>query len=313
MFHIEALRSSVQALRANKFRAFLTALGLVIGNASVILVVTISLTSRDYVLDQIQAIGSNMVYAQFDGGNNPAMAVADADYIKVSDVQAVRDQLGSRIVAATGVMNNFDQMRIEGRDEDVSIIGADQYYPQVRNLALLAGRFVDAGDIESRNHVAMLTERLAKRLFRGQSQAVGQTIKIHGLQFDIIGTFKERTSSLGQSEITGENVMIPITVLKYFAPLERIDPLYVQAHSTADVDTRRALQSGESVGDPERRKEYRQDHDLGADPGQRDCSGNLRNRHHEHHAGDGDGTDPGNRAAHGSGRRAAQCARAVSG
>ena len=75
MFHLEALRSSVQALRAHKFRAFLTALGLVIGNASVILVVTISLTSRDYVLDQIQAIGSNMIYAQFDGGNNPAMAV----------------------------------------------------------------------------------------------------------------------------------------------------------------------------------------------------------------------------------------------
>ena len=103
MFHIEALRSSIQALRANKFRAFLTALGLVIGNASVILVVTISLTSRDYVLDQIQAIGSNMIYAQFDGGNNPSMAVADADYLKVADVQAVRDQMGSRIVAATGV------------------------------------------------------------------------------------------------------------------------------------------------------------------------------------------------------------------
>ena len=82
MSSVEVLRSSVEALRANKFRAFLTALGLVIGNASVILVVTISLTSRDYVLDQIQAIGSNMIYAQFDGGNNPAMAVADADYIK---------------------------------------------------------------------------------------------------------------------------------------------------------------------------------------------------------------------------------------
>jgi len=236
MLHIEAFRSSVQALRANKFRAFLTALGLVIGNASVILVVTISLTSRDYVLDQIQAIGSNMIYAQFDGGNNPAMAVADADYIKVADMQAVRDQLGSRIVAATGVMNNFDRMRIEGHEEDVSIIGADQYYPQVRNLALLAGRFVDAGDVENRNHVAMLTERLAKRLFGGQTQAIGQTVKLHGLQFDIIGTFKERTTSFGQSEITGENVMIPITLLKYFAPLERIDPLYVQAHSTADVE-----------------------------------------------------------------------------
>ena len=327
MFHVEALRSSVQALRANKFRAFLTALGLVIGNASVILVVTISLTSRDYVLDQIQAIGSNMIYAQFDGGNNPAMAVADADYIKTSDVQAVRDQLGSRIVAATGVMNNFDQMRIDGRDQDVSIIGADQYYPQVRNLALLAGRFVDAGDIDSRNHVAMLTEQLAKRLFHGQSQAVGQTIKIHGLQFDIIGTFKERTSSFGQSEITGENVMIPITVLKYFAPLERIDPLYVQAHSTADVDTltqlvrsiiearhrrRRPLQGRESFGDPERRAQYRRDHDGGAHPGQRDRVDHLGHRHHEHHAGDGDGADARNRPAHGGGRSAARRAGAVS-
>ena len=327
MFHIEALRASVQALRANKFRAFLTALGLVIGNASVILVVTISLTSRDYVLDQIQAIGSNMIYAQFDGGNNPAMAVADADYIKIADVQAVRDQLGSRIVAATGVMNNFDRMRIEGREEDVSIIGADQYYPQVRNLALLAGRFVDAGDIESRNHVAMLTERLAKRLFGGQSQAIGQTIKLHGLQFDIIGTFKERTTSFGQSEITGENVMIPITVLKYFAPLERIDPLYVQAHSTGDVDAvtqlrpdgyrrppprRRPLQSGESFGDPECRAQYREGHDGGADHRQRDRFDYLRHRHHEHHAGDGDGANPRNRPAHGGGRGPSRRARAVS-
>src|SRR5215470_4206203 len=107
MVYAETLRSSFEALRANKFRSFLTALGLVIGNASVILVVTISLTSRDYVLDQIQAIGSNIIYASFDGGNNPAMAAADADYIKITDVQAVRQQLGSRVVAVTGVMNTL--------------------------------------------------------------------------------------------------------------------------------------------------------------------------------------------------------------
>src|SRR5579871_5573422 len=128
MSHFEALRSSVAALSANKFRAFLTGLGLVIGNASVILVVTISLTSRDYILDQIQRIGSNLIYAQYETGNNPAMAAADADYIKVGDVDAVRDRLGSRIVAATGVMNSFDRMRIGGREEDVAIVGADEYY-----------------------------------------------------------------------------------------------------------------------------------------------------------------------------------------
>src|SRR6202043_3821987 len=123
MFHSEALRFSFQALQANKFRAFLTALGLVIGNASVILVVTISLTSRDYILDQIQRIGSNLIYAQYENGNNLAGA-ASADYVKVADVDAVREQLGSRIVAATGVMNSFDRIRIQSGEEDVAIIGS---------------------------------------------------------------------------------------------------------------------------------------------------------------------------------------------
>jgi len=236
MFHGEALRLSFQALRANKVRALLTALGLVIGNASVILVVTISLTSRDYILDQIQRIGSNLIYAQYDGGNNTAAAATAADYIKIADVDAVRDQLGSRIVAATGVMNSFDQMRIMGTEQDVAIVGSDQYYPLVRNLDLLAGRFFDATDVAQRHRVALLMERLARRLFGSQSAAVGQTVKLHGLQFTVIGTFKEKTESFGLSELTGENILIPISVLRYFAPIERIDPMYVQAKNASDVE-----------------------------------------------------------------------------
>jgi putative ABC transport system permease protein len=236
MFHGEALRLSFQALRANKVRAFLTALGLVIGNASVILVVTISLTSRDYILDQIQRIGSNLIYAQYDGGNNTAAVASAADYIKIADVDAVRDQLGSRIVAATGVMNSFDQMRILGSEQDIAIIGSDQYYPLVRNLDLLAGRFFDATDVAQRHRVALLMERLARRLFGSQSAAVGQTVKLHGLQFTVIGTFKEKTESFGLSELTGENILIPISVLRYFTPIERIDPMYVQAKNASDVE-----------------------------------------------------------------------------
>src|SRR5713101_4365272 len=236
MFHGEALRLSFQALRANKVRAFLTGLGLVIGNASVILVVTISLTSRDYILDQIQRIGSNLIYAQYDAGNNPAMAAAAADYIKIADVDAVRDQLGSRIVAATGVMNNFDRIRIQGGEQDVAIIGSDQYYPLVRNLDLLAGRFFDVTDVAQRHRVALLMERLARRLFGSQSAAVGETIKLHGLQFTVVGTFKEKTESFGLSELTGENVLIPISVLRYFAPIERIDPMYIQAKTAGEVE-----------------------------------------------------------------------------
>src|SRR5258708_18480012 len=95
----ESIRFSLQALQANKFRTFLTALGLVIGNASVILVVTISITSRDYILDQIRAIGSNMIYAQYETGNNTATKV-DADFIKTPDVGPLRPPLCKWLCAA---------------------------------------------------------------------------------------------------------------------------------------------------------------------------------------------------------------------
>ncbi|HYO83331.1 MAG TPA: ABC transporter permease [Bryobacteraceae bacterium] len=230
----EALRFSYQSLAANKVRTVLTALGLVIGNASVILVVTISLTSRDYILDQIRAIGSNMIYASYEAGSMTATQV-EADFVKLADVEAVRQQLGSRITAATGVMTTYDQLTIGGKQEDVRIIGSDDQYKNVRNLAVIAGRFMDANDVTMRTRVAMLTEKLARRLYGSQEAAVGQRIKLHELQFDVIGTFKERTSTFGLSELTDETILIPITVLRYFAPVERIDPLYVQARNTEDV------------------------------------------------------------------------------
>ncbi len=107
MYFGEALRFSLQALRANKFRTFLTALGLVIGNASVILVVTISITSRDYILDLIRGVGSNLIYAQYSAGTNNATKV-DADFIKMADVEAVRQQFG---LAHRGGHRRDDQLR----------------------------------------------------------------------------------------------------------------------------------------------------------------------------------------------------------
>lgn len=235
MFFGEALSFSIKALRANPVRSFLTGLGMVIGNASVILVVTISLTSRDYILEQIQGIGSNMIFAYYEAGGQ-ASVNAEADFIKMADVQAVRDQLGSRIMAATGIMTNYDRMLIGGKEEDVAVLGSDEQYRTVRNLVLLSGRFIDASDVELRQKVAMLTEKLAERLYGNRVAAIGQVLKVHGLQFTVIGTFKERVESFGQSELSRETILIPITVLRYFAAVERIDPMYVQVRSPADVE-----------------------------------------------------------------------------
>ncbi|HLG95748.1 MAG TPA: ABC transporter permease [Bryobacteraceae bacterium] len=235
MYFGEALRFSLQALRANKVRTFLTALGLVIGNASVILVVTISITSREYVLDQIRGVGSNLIYAQYSAGTNTSTQV-NADFIKLGDVQAVRNQLGNRIVAATGVMTNYGRLLINGKEQDVSVIGSDEQYPIVRNMELLSGHFMDETDVRQHQHVVMLTEKLAVKLYGSPQAAVGQKLKLYGLQFTVIGTFKERTSTFGFSEITDETVLMPITVIKLFTRVERIDPMYVQAVRAADVE-----------------------------------------------------------------------------
>jgi len=147
----------------------------------------------------------------------------------------VRQQLGDRIVAATGVMTNYARLLIDGKEQDVSVIGADEQYPTVRNMVLLAGRFTDASDVQLHDKVAMLTEKLATKLYGSQTAAVGQSLKLYGLKFTVIGTFKERTGTFGLSEITNETVLIPITVIKSFTLIERIDPLYVQARYAGDV------------------------------------------------------------------------------
>jgi putative ABC transport system permease protein len=230
----EAISFSLQALRANRLRTFLTALGLIIGNASVILVVTISLASKDLILDQIRGIGSNLVYANYQAGGQNAAQV-QADFVKLADVQALRDTLGNTIIAASAVMNTNDQIVVNGKIREVTVNGVDEDYGRVRNIIILRGRALDQSDMVLRERVAMLTDKLAIRIFGSQDAAIGQTVKISQLQFTVIGTFREKTSTYGQGEITDETILIPITVMKYFLQYERVDPVYIEVRNAGDV------------------------------------------------------------------------------
>ena len=234
MFGGEVIRFSAQALRASPIRSMLTGLGMAIGTASVILVVTISLTSRDYILEQVQGIGSNIIFAYYASAGGSG--VSDADYIKMPDVQALRQELTGDIVAATGVMSNFDRIPIGGKEQDVKIIGTDQDYQPVRNIVISSGRFLDESDVTLRSKTALLTDQLAIRMFGGRAAALSQIVKIYGLQFTVIGTFHEKVETFGQSEVERDTILIPMTVLRYFTPVERIDPLYVQVRSPQEVE-----------------------------------------------------------------------------
>src|SRR5271167_1154083 len=88
----ETLAIVRDSFMSHKMRTMLTCLGMVIGSASLILVVTIALSGRQFVLDQIQAIGSNMIYAQYNGGEKRITAQVD-DYLTLSDMDAVLEQV----------------------------------------------------------------------------------------------------------------------------------------------------------------------------------------------------------------------------
>ena len=235
MFLKEAFQFSISALRANPIRSLLTTLAMAIGTASVILVVTISLIGRDYILQEVEGIGSNLIFAYYTGVTS-ASPTSDADSIKLADVEAIRQELGGDILAATGVMSDVDRVRIHNRQQDVKINSTDAAYPSVRNLVVSSGRFFDENDVAQRQKVALLTDHLAEYMFGSRTAALYQVIRLHDLQFTVIGTFREKVETYGQSEVQRDTVVIPITVQRYFTPAERIDPLYVRARSPEQVD-----------------------------------------------------------------------------
>ena len=232
MFLGEALRFSWDALRANRVRSLLTALGMIIGTASVILVVTIAMTGRDYILSQIEGVGSNLIYAFYEGDS--ANRVRMADYLTLADMEAVRREVPA-VRAAAAIIIQYDRMVIEHAERDVSVIGSSEDYRVIRNLKIAFGRFFDRDDIAMRNKVCLITEPLARKLFGGLEDSLERRVKIHGLQFTVIGTFKEGVETFGQSEITKETLLIPLSVMKYFSPTEKVDQLYFSVHQPSQV------------------------------------------------------------------------------
>ena len=211
---------------SNKVRFSLTALGMVIGTASLILVVTIGMTGKQYVLNQIQSIGANMIDAEYQGGEQRGTA---PDLLTIDDMHAVLERV-SGIVAASPVVPLDDRIPIgNGKERDLRVLGVLPEYSSVRNLVVLSGRFFDAEDEQARNKVGVIQQKLAEQLYGSVDEAVGKNVKLSGLPFTIIGTFRERVDTFGQSEVTDNSMVIPYSVSRYFTDTPSVRQLYFSA------------------------------------------------------------------------------------
>src|SRR5579862_9262541 len=228
----EIFSFAYETFMSNKVRFALTALGMVIGTASLILVVTIGLTGKQYVLNQIQSIGANLVYAEYEGGSQRNVT---PDQLTIDDVHAVVEQVPG-VAAASPVVPLDDRIPIgNGKERDVRILGVFPEYLDVRNLVIISGRFFDAQDEQAHNKVGVITQKLAETLYGTTDNAVGKVIKLSGLPFTIIGTFRERVNTFGQSEVIDNTMVIPYTVSRYFTDTATVKQIYFSATDPAMV------------------------------------------------------------------------------
>jgi len=220
----EILSFAYDTFCTNKVRFALTALGMVIGTASLILVVTIGLTGKQYVLNQIQSIGANMIYAEYESGAERIGSTPDP--LTIDDLNAAQQEV-SAVVAASPVVNLTDRIPLgNGKEQDILVLGVFPQYRMVRNLVVLSGRFFDAQDSQAHNKVGVITQKLAEKLYGSTEAAVGKVIKLSGLPFTIIGTFKERVDTFGQSEVIDNTMAIPYSVSRYFTDTPTVKQMY---------------------------------------------------------------------------------------
>ena len=219
---------------SNKVRFALTALGMVIGTASLILVVTIGMTGKQYVLNQIQAIGANLIYAEYQGGSQRITNTAP-DPLTVEDMIAAQNEVPG-LVAASPVVSLEERIPVgSGKERDIQILGVYPQYRTVRNLVIVSGRFFDREDEQAHNKVGVITQKMAEQIYGSSEDAVGKVIKLSGLPFTVIGAFKERVNTFGQSEVTDNTMAVPYTAARYFTEVPTVKEIYFSVADSSMV------------------------------------------------------------------------------
>jgi putative ABC transport system permease protein len=227
----ETLSVSVDALRANKLRAMLTSLGVIIGSASIVLVVTVALTSKKFVISKIEAVGSNVVWAELIRSSEKAQPLSYE--MTEDDMEAAKDTI-PEIAQVAGTSDVQMSVVAQGVVRPVTLIGVTPGYREIRRLVVLRGRYLDSLDMETHSKNCVITPQLAKRLF-GQDNPVGRDLHVGELIFTIIGVFNERVETFGLSDIQTETVLIPFGLTKYYTGVDTLKVLDVQAATPEDV------------------------------------------------------------------------------
>jgi len=219
-----------EAIRTNAIRAVLTMLGVTIGSACIVFVVSIALAGKKYVVAQIEGVGANIVYAGLQHGGG---IESPANEISPADLESIRENAAD-VVRVAGTHDIKMTIAAEGEDLPVNVVGVTEEFQAIRNLEVLSGRYFDADEMEKRSKVCLITKHLAA-VMEPPGAAIGQQIRVGELSFTVIGIFQERVATFGESEIATDSLLVPFSLIKYYTGEDYFRTLYAQADSSEDV------------------------------------------------------------------------------
>jgi putative ABC transport system permease protein len=225
-------RFALEGLRAQRGRSLLTMLGMGIGTASVVLVVSIGLVGRDYVVSLIEGVGSNLVFVYGTGiGPNPTE-------LSFEDLDLMRQRLRG-VAALAPVLDDAASVPIDGESRVVAVLGSTASYASVRNLKLIHGRFFSEAEDENYAKVCVISKELHQQLLGGRPLS-DDYLRLFDLRFRIVGVYQEGVESaaaLEKSEAAGMVAIVPFWTLKHVGNTRYVDVIYVQAESPEATET----------------------------------------------------------------------------
>ena len=225
------LRFALDGLAGQRGRSGLTILGMAIGTASVVGVVSIGLLGREYIVSLIEGVGSNLVFTYSHSQSiNP-------EELSFDDVEAFR-QL-PQVADVAPVLHESQGLSIGGLPQNITVLGTTASYARVRNMVVVAGRFLTEQEDLNGEKVCVLSQELAQRLANASGANV-EWIRLYDLRFRVVGVYKEGVESAAavqKSEAAGLTAIVPFSTIRSLAEKRIVDVVYMQAASAATVPT----------------------------------------------------------------------------
>lgn len=206
----ESLNMAMKTLTANKLRSTLTMLGIIIGNASVIAMVGIGKGAQDFVAQEIESLGPNVLFVVPGNQETQRATFNVPKTLVLDDAKAVAEQVPS-VRAVAPEFNDRGLITAGNRSTTTTIVGTTPGFPTVRNTEVAQGQFFTELDMQRSSPVAILGAEMAERLF-GTRNPLGERVRVKNVSFQVAGVLEEKGSSLGGINYD-DAVLVPLTTL----------------------------------------------------------------------------------------------------